>query len=141
MSINTVTTDDLRQMNGKEGLVLQGCGGDPQEWLDGINQILGTDNIGSGGFGLVGFLALSQNGDTDGFARTVRQSTNAANHLIGMFRIDTEVDGNVDGFVKFGGSVGFDDFDSLFQRIGLRLVNCFVCVYNSFSSHRLTPLP
>ena len=26
MSINTVTTDDLRQMNGKEGLVLQGCG-------------------------------------------------------------------------------------------------------------------
>ena len=29
MSIKTVTTDDLRQMNGKEGLVLQGCGGDP----------------------------------------------------------------------------------------------------------------
>ena len=31
MSIKTVTTDDLRRMNGKEGLVLQGCGGDPQE--------------------------------------------------------------------------------------------------------------
>ena len=40
MSINTVTTDDLRRMNGKEGLVLQGCGGDPQEWLDGINGLL-----------------------------------------------------------------------------------------------------
>ena len=38
MSISTVTTDDLRRMNGKEGLVLQGCGGDPQEWLDGINK-------------------------------------------------------------------------------------------------------
>ena len=27
-------------MNGKEGLILQGCGGDPQEWVDGINGIL-----------------------------------------------------------------------------------------------------
>ena len=36
MSISTVTVDDLYRMNGKEGLVLQGCGGDPQEWLDGI---------------------------------------------------------------------------------------------------------
>ena len=45
MSIKTVTTDDLRQMNGKEGLVLQGCGGDPQEWLDGINGLLTDDGI------------------------------------------------------------------------------------------------
>lgn len=29
MSIKTVKTDELRRMNGKEGLVLQGCGGDP----------------------------------------------------------------------------------------------------------------
>ncbi len=49
MSIKTVTTDDLRRMNGKEGLVLQGCGGDPQEWLDGINELL-TDEIYFAGF-------------------------------------------------------------------------------------------
>ena len=29
----------------QEGLVLQGCGGDPQEWLDGINQILTEEGI------------------------------------------------------------------------------------------------
>ena len=43
MSDNTVkqiTTDDLRHMEGQEGLVLQGCGGDPQEWVDGINREL-----------------------------------------------------------------------------------------------------
>ena len=40
MSIKTVTTDDLRRMNGKEGLVLQGCGGDPREWLDAVNKLL-----------------------------------------------------------------------------------------------------
>lgn len=45
MSISTVTTDDLRRMNGKEGLVLQGCGGDPQEWLDGINGLLINEGI------------------------------------------------------------------------------------------------
>lgn len=39
MSINTITTEDLRRMNGKEGLVLQGCGGELQEWLDGINEM------------------------------------------------------------------------------------------------------
>ena len=49
MSISTVTTDDLRRMNGKEGLVLQGCGGDPQEWLDGINSLL-TDELAVGLF-------------------------------------------------------------------------------------------
>mgnify|MGYP000054478580 FL=1 len=40
MSISTVTTDDLRRMNGKEGLVLQGCGGDPRERLDAVNKLL-----------------------------------------------------------------------------------------------------
>lgn len=27
-------------MNGKEGLILQGCGGEVQEWVDGINDML-----------------------------------------------------------------------------------------------------
>lgn len=35
-----INTDKLRRMEGREGLILQGCGGDPQEWVDGINQIL-----------------------------------------------------------------------------------------------------
>lgn len=30
--IKTVTIDELRQMNDQEGLILQGCGGDLQEW-------------------------------------------------------------------------------------------------------------
>ena len=30
----------LREMKGKEGIIFQGCGGDPQEWLDGINDLL-----------------------------------------------------------------------------------------------------
>ena len=32
-------------MGDQEGLVLQGCGGDPQEWVDGINEILAEEGI------------------------------------------------------------------------------------------------
>ena len=35
-----ITTDGLRQMEGHEGLILQGCGGDLQEWVDSINNLL-----------------------------------------------------------------------------------------------------
>ena len=38
--ISQITTDDLRKMSDKEGLILQGCGGDLQEWVDGINGLL-----------------------------------------------------------------------------------------------------
>ena len=38
-TIQQITVDDLRKMNDKEGLILQGCGGDLQEWLDGINEM------------------------------------------------------------------------------------------------------
>ena len=44
-----LTTDQLRQMEGQEGLVLQGCGGDLQEWIDGINDLLTEAQILSGG--------------------------------------------------------------------------------------------
>ena len=32
-------------MNGKEGLILQGCGGETQEWVDGINKMLTDKEI------------------------------------------------------------------------------------------------
>ncbi len=38
--VKQINADDLRHMEGQEGLILQGCGGDPQEWVDGINGLL-----------------------------------------------------------------------------------------------------
>ena len=40
-----ITTDDLRRMEGREGLVLQGCGGSLQEWVDGINDMFSEQGI------------------------------------------------------------------------------------------------
>ena len=45
MSIKTIATEDLRRMSDKEGIVFQGCGGDPQEWLDGINVLLTDEGV------------------------------------------------------------------------------------------------
>lgn len=39
-AIQRIQAGDLRGMSDREGLILQGCGGDPQEWLDGINEML-----------------------------------------------------------------------------------------------------
>ena len=47
--IKTVTADDLRQMEDQEGLVLQGCGGDLQEWVDGINDLFTEAGIPQSG--------------------------------------------------------------------------------------------
>lgn len=45
MSIEKIKADDLRRMDGKEGLVLQGCGGELQEWLDGINDLFTKEKL------------------------------------------------------------------------------------------------
>lgn len=45
MGINAITTDALRRMSDSEGLILQGCGGDLQEWLDGINEMFTENGI------------------------------------------------------------------------------------------------
>ena len=40
-----ITTEELKNMRHREGLILQGCGGDLQEWVDGINGILREQGI------------------------------------------------------------------------------------------------
>ena len=45
VSIRLISTEQLRLMVDQAGLVLQGCGGDPQEWVDGINEILAQEGI------------------------------------------------------------------------------------------------
>ncbi|MBU5474432.1 hypothetical protein [Roseburia sp. MSJ-14] len=45
MSITHIETDQLREMSDKEGLIIQGCGGPLQEWVDGINDMLTESGI------------------------------------------------------------------------------------------------
>lgn len=45
MSIKKITAEDLRRMKDSEGLILQGCGGELQEWLDGINDMFTEEKL------------------------------------------------------------------------------------------------
>lgn len=47
MSVTIISADELRKHT--EGLVLQGCGGDLNEWVDGVNELLTKDGILQGG--------------------------------------------------------------------------------------------
>ena len=64
MSIQQITKEQLRRMGDQEGLVLQGCGGDPQEWLDGINEILTNEGILKKGAGFEEAYAFRHDGLT-----------------------------------------------------------------------------
>lgn len=45
LSIERITTEDLRRMEGQEGWILQGCDGDLEEWMEGINEMLTQSGI------------------------------------------------------------------------------------------------
>ena len=45
MKIERVSLHELRKINDCEGLVIQGCGGDLQEWVNGINDMLTESGI------------------------------------------------------------------------------------------------
>ena len=68
--------------------------------LHDLDQILGADDVGAGGLGLVGLGALGEHGDAHGAAGAVRQVDHAADHLVGMARIDAEVHRDFDGLVE-----------------------------------------
>jgi len=68
MSDNTakhISADDLRRMEGQEGLVLQGCGGPPQEWVNGINQELTEAGILLNGSKLENVVSFRHDGVTN----------------------------------------------------------------------------
>lgn len=45
MSVKKINAEDLRRMKDNEGLILQGCEGSLDEWVDGINDMLTESGI------------------------------------------------------------------------------------------------
>ena len=64
MSVQEITTDELRRMSDQEGLVVQGCGGDLQEWVDGINEMLAVDGVFKKGAGFQEAYSFKRGGVT-----------------------------------------------------------------------------
>ena len=60
-----ISEQDVRRMADREGLVLQGCGGDLQEWVDGINGLLTESGILRNGTVFTEAYAFSHDGLTN----------------------------------------------------------------------------
>ena len=43
--LTVVTTDDLRKMWKDEGIIFPQCGGDLNEWIEGVNQMLTEEGV------------------------------------------------------------------------------------------------
>ena len=39
MNVKEITTNDLRLMNKQEGIIFQGCAGEMDEWVNGVNEM------------------------------------------------------------------------------------------------------
>ena len=63
-----VDTNGLKAMRQTEGLVLQGCGGDLQEWADGINGLLKEEGLLIGDSKFQEVIVFEHEGITDKFA-------------------------------------------------------------------------
>ena len=70
--------------------------------LDRFHEVFGTDDFGAGGRGFVGLGAAREDGDADVLAGALGQVDDAADHLVGVARIDAERDGDFDGLVELG---------------------------------------
>jgi hypothetical protein len=64
-AIRSITTDELKRLRNTEGLVLQGCGGDAQEWADGINELLTDEGILRDGAKFTDVSSFENNGITN----------------------------------------------------------------------------
>ena len=64
MNVKKINPETLRTMSGKDALILRGCGGNLQEWVDGINDTLLKENILRNGSRIEGCSAFEYDGLT-----------------------------------------------------------------------------
>src|SRR5439155_21825797 len=82
-----------------------------------LNQVLGADDVGTRRLGLFGLGAAREYADAQGAAGAVRQRHHAAHHLVGVTRIDAEIDRNLDRLVKLRLGAFLDHLDGVRDRI------------------------
>ena len=85
--------------------------------LDLLDQVLGADLVGAGAERLLGLLALGEHGDPDDLARAVRQDDRAADHLVGVARVDAEPEVGLDRRVEVDGARLLGERRRLVRRV------------------------
>ena len=89
------TADLAHQVGGRDdGVEVQ------EAALDPLDQVVGADVVGAGGAGLLGPVAGGEDEHAGGLAGAVGQVHRAADHLVGLARVDAEPEGDLDRRVE-----------------------------------------
>ena len=68
-----------------------------------FHQVFGTNLVSASSGCCVGLITACEHGDSHVFAGARGQRDHAADHLVGMTRINAQVQRDFDGFVELGG--------------------------------------
>src|SRR5690606_29240611 len=76
--------------------------------LDLLDQVVAADEVGACGTRGLGLLTGGEDQDPSGLAGAVREVDGAADHLVGLARVDAQAQGDLDGGVELdlGGLLG-----------------------------------
>src|SRR5690606_2850024 len=101
--------------------------------FDPAGEIFGTDDVGPGGLGIPGLVALREDRDLDVLAQPVRQREGAAQLLLGVTDVHTQAGVNLDGLVE-GSRGGFlDQVDRFSRRVDVAALDLLVLLAESLS--------
>src|SRR5262249_51686657 len=105
-----------------------------------LHQVLRADHVGAGGPGFVRFRTAREHADAQRAAGAVRQVDDATDHLVGVARINAEIDRNLDGLVELCLGARLDHLDGLRDRVGLLDIDAFAGGLETLSDYH-GPLP
>src|SRR5690606_18082397 len=135
----TKTTDERHQVRGGNAAVEVDLA-----LLDGLNQILGTNDIRTGSFGFVSLVALGEYSNANITAGAVRQVDHAADHLVGVTRVNIQVHRDLNGLVELDRSLFLEDLYSFLNGVELVRINALAGLGHALRilrRHDLTPQP
>src|SRR5207302_819970 len=93
--------------------------------LDALDELLGADDLRSGGLRFAGFVALSEGDDALRTTSPRGQDRRAADLLVGMLGIQAGADVQLDGLVEPGVRGLFDQLQAFVGRVQLEWVDLF----------------
>src|ERR1700724_3035106 len=99
-----------------------------------LDQVLRADHVRTRRLGFLGLGAAREHADPQGAAGAVRQGHHAAHHLIGMARVDAEIDRHLDRLVQFRLGAFLDHLDGAGERIKLFAIDALAGLLQAFSN-------
>ena len=133
----TQTADDTHHVGGGDDDVEV----EPILLLDLLDQIHLAHIVGAGGLGSLGLVALGEHQHADGLTGTVGQHDGAADLLVGVTGVNTQLDVELDGLIELSAGSLADQLQTLLgiiQRGLIDLLGAFLILLTS--KHRYTLL-